>query len=254
MDKWCEQRFEVVQMMWGIGARQPGDNSFESVIFKSHSLHSKIKALDLSVGLGKSARFLVNDHFMTVDGIECNPQILEKCHALNNKLDVARYIKLLDFDLENINLPKMSYDLIYSREKLHLMKYKKPILANCSDALRAKGKIVFTDFILTEEDHEEELKDNWAETEKHTLHLVTKEYYYNTFQKMHLKCIPPYDLSMQYITQVYEGWQRTKENFKKNPPTKEIMEIAAFETKLWRSRVDAILAGHMKLLLFQMLR
>ena len=254
VDKWSEQRFEVVQMMWGVGARQPGDNNFEKVIFKSHKLHSKIKVLDLSVGLGKSARLLVNNHFMNVDGIECNSQILDKCRVLNDNFDVTQYIKLLDFDLENIKLSKMSYDFIYSREKLHLMKCKKSILKNCSEALRAKGKIVFTDFILTEERHKDELLEKWTEIEKHTLYPVTKDFYYKNFQNMRLKYIPPYDLSKQYIMQVYDGWKRTKENFRIQPPSKEIMEITEFEIKLWQSRVDAILAGQMKLLLFQVVK
>ena len=252
LDKWTEQRIEILEILWGRGARIPGDEALNRELFNGAGLTSKSKILDMAVGLGNCARILAQDNFAHVDVVEAYPNLLPHLIKVIKEKKLERFISILDGDLTAVQLKPAQYDLIYGREAMFKIEDKRYILQKCLKALNNQGHLIFTDFVLDHDAASYDIFKNWSEREKSIVYPISKGSYNRIFKQLNLKSYPTMDYSKQYVHHVNVGWMRLETHLKNHKIDEEFVDVMAQESDLWLSRVRSLRSGNLKLLRFHL--
>lgn len=250
IEKWTKQRVKILEILWGVGTRLPGDDEFNQELFNLVPLNSKSKILDISAGLGSCSRLLAKNHFAHVDVIESTPNLLPHLVEAIKKAKQEPFISILDGDLNEVEIPRTKYDLIYGREALFKVKNKQAVLEKVVDGLNTNGHLIFTDFVLEKDASSYKIFKNWSEREKATVYPVSVTAYKNIINGFDMKLKPVVDYSEDYIRHVNVGWLRLKEYLEIHEFDNKFVNVMAQESDLWLSRVRALRSGKLKLVKF----
>ena len=250
LERWTDQRVQILEILWGTGTRIPGDAAFNKILFKTGSLTSKSKILDLAVGLGNCARMMAKDSFAHIDVIETYPDLLPYFNKLTREHKLDRFLFTLKGNLVDVKLTKAKYDLIYGREVFFKIKNKQHVIEKCIDSLSTRGSFIFTDFILEKDASSYGIFKNWSQRENGIIYPISEGVYRKIFSGLDMKFIQPIDYSKQYIHYVNMGWVRLKQYLEVNKFDDAFVDIMIEESELWLSRVRALESGKLKLLRF----
>lgn len=250
LEKWTEQRINILEILWGRGTRIPGDEKLNRELFSGVNLNSKSKILDMAVGLGNCARIITKDSFAHIDVVEAYPNLLPHLIKVIKEEKLDRFISILDGDLANVKLKRAHYDLIYGREAMFKIEDKSFILQKCLKALNNRGHIIFSDFVLSRDGESYDIFKNWSEREKSIVYPITKGAYNQIFKRLKMKLYPIMDYSKQYVDHVNVGWLRVEKHLKNHDIDDDFVDVMAQESDLWLSRVRALRSGKLKLVKF----
>lgn len=250
IERWSDDRVEIVELLWGKGNRLPGDDAFNMDLFNLVALNSKSKILDIAVGLGSCARMLAKSHFAHIDVIENYPNLLP--HLIKNleQEKLKPFISILNGNLNEVSLPDVKYDLIYGREAFFKIKNKQAVMEKIVDALTANGHFIFTDFVLERDASSYKIFKNWSAREKETVYPVSVATYKKIFKGFDMPLRAIEDYSEQYIHHVNKGWVRLKDYMQTHEFDDAFVDMMAQESDLWLSRVRALRSGKLKLVKF----
>ncbi len=98
------------------------------------------RAADLGCGFGWTSRWLRQNGAASVIGYDLSENMLRRARADTNDDAVAYHIA----DLETLELPTASFDLIYSALAFHYIKDFNRLAAMMRRALKTDGELVFT--------------------------------------------------------------------------------------------------------------
>lgn len=250
IDDWPDQRVEILEILWGSGNRLPGDDAFNLELFHHINLDSKSKILDIAGGLGNCSRLFAKKFYAQVDIVEAYPNLLPHLKKLNAQQKLEPFISILNGDLNNVQLPRIKYDLIYGREALFKIKDKQHALEKTVDALKAQGHLIFTDFVLEKDASSYRIFKNWSARENQTVYPVSIATYRKIIDGFEMEMKPIKDYSEQYIRYINQGWFQLKEYMKTHDFDDKFVDIMAQESDLWLSRVRALRSGKLKLVRF----
>ncbi|MBL1418977.1 MAG: methyltransferase domain-containing protein [Alphaproteobacteria bacterium] len=250
LEKWTEQRINILEILWGRGTRIPGDEDLNRELFGGAGLNSKSKILDMAVGLGNCARIITKDSFAHIDVVEAYPNLLPHLIKVIKEEKLSRFISILDGDLTKVKLKQAKYDLIYGREAMFKIEDKNFILKKCLKALASHGQLIFTDFVLDHDAASYDIFKNWSEREKSIVYPISKGAYNHMFNTLKMQLYPTMDYSKQYVHHVNIGWRRLERHLKNHKIDEKFVDVMAQESDLWLSRVRALRSGKLKLLKF----
>lgn len=100
--------------------------------------------LDLGCGYGWFCRWAKEGGAKSVQGIDVSTKMLEKARSFASEQADADAITYECGDLENGNLPAVTFDIIYSSLTLHYLPSVYALFANIFNALRSGGRLVFS--------------------------------------------------------------------------------------------------------------
>ncbi|PCI87042.1 MAG: hypothetical protein COB24_07630 [Hyphomicrobiales bacterium] len=250
LEEWSQQRVQILEILWGVGTRLPGDDELNGELFNQVSLNSKSKILDIAVGLGNCARMLAKNNFAHVDVIDAYPDLLSHFITATKAEKLEPFISILQGDLNQVKLPKLKYDLVYGREALFKIKNKQTVLEKCVDALKPTGHFIFTDFVLEKDASSYKIFKNWSAREKATVYPVSLTQYKKIIHGLDMRLYPIVDYSESYIHHVNTGWLRLKAYLESHKFDDDFVDVMAQESDLWLSRVRALRSGKLKLIKF----
>ncbi|TGJ81383.1 hypothetical protein E0Z10_g7387 [Xylaria hypoxylon] len=98
------------------------------------------QVLDLGCGFGWFSRFARSEGAAYVRGIDLSAKMLDNARSMTSD-DAIAYEKA---DLENLTLPEMQYDVVFSSLTFHYLVSLPRLVAETSKSLKRGGRLVFS--------------------------------------------------------------------------------------------------------------
>lgn len=240
---WSNSSLSVIQALWGEGFIEPGGAKFTRSLLGWLSLNSKQSVLDLTAGLGGTARSVSSAHSLWMDVTESIPELIAEGRRQSVVNGMAKQVPLSLIDLENHNLSTSRYDAIYSRERLFSVKNKANLLAGCVEALKSKGQILITDYMRGPETGGAELAAEWGRHELYTPHPWTLKGYRDCFSGMDMDVLISQDISEEMIDHINSAWRRIPGMIAEGRFSRSQIGVLVREGEMWLDRMRAIESG-----------
>lgn len=242
-DPWNAGRLNITQLIWGEGCAEPGGAKFTKKLLGWLALNSRQSVLDLTAGMGGTARSVAAAHSLWMDAIEPVPSLANEGRRLSVVAGLARQVPIAVADLENPQLAKSRYDAIYSRERLFTVRNKAGLFANCSQALKSKGQILITDYMRSADVSSVELAENWGSNEKETPNTWTLKSYTDCFSESNLQVLIAQDISEEMIDHINGAWRRIPKLISEGAFSHRQISYLVKEGEIWFDRLQAIERG-----------
>ena len=153
--RWPEPRRAFCTRLWGIGEEDevvhPGGADYTVALAKPMALDSSKSTFDLSAGLGGGTRKLAATLDLWVKGFELDADLAEHAMALSKKHGHDRRAPVEPLIEDALSLGEGKADGILMRERLYRVRNKAKFLDDLFAALKPRGHIVLTDFVLCDE-------------------------------------------------------------------------------------------------------
>lgn len=107
------------------------------------------RVLDVCAGLCGPARFIARRWGARVTGIDLNPERAAGAHRLTARVGLARLVRMVRGDAQNLPFGARAFTAVVSQEGLLHIPDKGRVLAECGRVLLSGGRIAFSDWIGT---------------------------------------------------------------------------------------------------------
>lgn len=105
---------------------------------------SNLSIVDLGCGFGYASRFFAEQGAESVFATDVSEKMLERAKELSETAKNGSKVDFQKADLETLELPSTSFDLVYSSLVLHYIEDLPRLLKTIHDSLRTNGTFVFS--------------------------------------------------------------------------------------------------------------
>jgi SAM-dependent methyltransferase len=239
---WSAAPAEISERMWGDGFVTPGGAYISDLMTKPLGLTKDMSVLDLSAGLGGRIRRIANEYGCYVTGYEPDPEVAKRGMEISQRLGQAKHAGIEAYDPEKIEIRRM-YDCVIARETFYRIQDKPTAMKLIAASLKARGHLVFTDYLVNPEDDEKPAIIAWKASEILARPLGLQNMV-AAWQKVGIKMRVQEDMSDFYKKEVAKGLQRLAiflgSGVSPDPATKLALER---RIRLWAHRVSAMEQG-----------
>lgn len=243
---WETARLRLVQQVWGEGFSTPGQESHILNMIKFFGLDPAMSVLDLGAGLGGATRIMSEKFGVWVTGLESDPHLAEAGMGLSTKAGMAKKAPILAFDPAEFEQKPNSVDCVFSKEFLYTVKDKEAFLKAIENALKSRGQLLFTDYVLAKAHLRSSAIDKWLKHEHRESHLWSVEDYQEALAKLHLDIRVTQDITTSHHKMVTQAWADYMMAARKSGIDEEVAPALVDELELWTRRMQAIDAGDLK--------
>lgn len=242
-DVWSAGRLALIQEIWGEGFIEPGGKAFTKTLLGWLGLNSRQSVLDLTAGLGGTARAVATAHNLWMDVLEPVAALATEARRQSLAHGLGRQVPVSLTNLESHDLAKGRYDAIYSRERLFTVRNKAGLLSSCVGALKKKGQILVTDYMRAEGVGGAALAEAWGRHEKQTPNAWTMTAYTDCLKSQGLSILIAQDISSEFVEHVNEAWRRVPTMISSGKYSRRQIGYLVREGEIWQSRLKAIDQG-----------
>jgi len=239
---WSATRVQVAEKIWGDGFATPGGTEQIPDMVKPLGLNPAMSVLDLGAGLGGSTRTMAQRFGAWVTGLEFNPVLVEAGMFRSHKAGLARQAPVQPFDPENFSWSKR-VDAVFSKEMLFTVHNKDGLVDAIEAALKPRGQLLFTDYVVDKDRMNERQFDNWASHEPVEPHVWTVAQYVNALQQRNLDIRITEDFSDAHRIMILTAIQNLVKHLETVSMDKETKIAVVEEVELWARRIAAMEAG-----------
>ena len=244
--RWETARIALVQEVWGIGLVGPGGEEAILSLVKPFGLTPAMSLLELGAGLGGAARVMA-DHFgVWVTGLEAETHLAEAGMELSNMAGLGKKAPVNSFDPEHFELQPKTYDCVFSKEFLFTVEDKDRLFRMVDLALKDRGQLLFTDFVLAEPKRKTDGLDHWSASEPVTPHPWAMEDYVKALTHYKLDIRITEDITKETGKQITECWSNYMARVDQASLDSEAGSVLVDEVELWTRRVKLMKAGDLK--------
>ncbi len=143
---------------------------------------------------------------------------------------------------------------MFAREAFYTVMGKENLLKAIERALKDKGQIIFTDFVVKQAKQEPEAVTRWRAAEPMRTAPWFVENYTDLATQLGLEMRICEDMTKKYRGLVMEGWSRFMDILKTQQLEPRLMLAVVQEAELWHSRIKALDSGEVRLYRFHMLK
>ena len=244
--QWETARLKLAQEVWGEGFCTPGGAEHILEMVKFFALDPSMSVLDLGAGLGGASRVMAKEFGVWVTGLEANKELAEAGDALSTKAGLGNKAPVKHFDPATFEQKQKSIDCIFSKESFFTIADKPEFLRMVESALKPRGQLLFTDYVLAGRALTSKALDRWAEFEPVTPLPWAAEDYQEALEALHLDIRIVEDHTEQFHGLVTRAWADYIEVLAKRGIEAEEGAALVAEVELWARRVQAIEAGDLK--------
>ncbi|MBK1836425.1 class I SAM-dependent methyltransferase [Azospirillum sp. YIM B02556] len=144
---WSPARSEGAQLLWGRDMTGPEEAAWMVDSVRSFGLNPAKSVLDLSAGLGGTARALVESCDTWVTGLEASPLLAKLAMDRSKELGLSKKAPIAHYDPEHFNQAG-SFDLVMADRILHRVRDKDLFLDRVGDCVKPKGGIALFDYVI----------------------------------------------------------------------------------------------------------
>lgn len=242
------RRTDVLQRIWGEGCHIPGGADFTLSLAQACQLEPDMKVLDLNAGMGAAARDIASKLGVTVAGKELDSELAKVGMALSEQADLAEAATIEPYDPEELKLPRGAYDCILAREVLFLINDKLDFLRMLRDALKVRGQLTFTDYVVTDDANSGRELAQWREAEPRKVQPWTTDRYLMVMGELSLEVQTFEDITPQFIRLALSAWDSFKQELGKAGVNRAFANAMLVEAELWQRRIQLMKSGDLRVL------
>ncbi len=239
---WTATRIEVVEKIWGPGFCTPGSEEFIPTLVKPLGLNPAMSALDIGAGLGGATRAMAQQYGAWVTGLEPNPVLAEGGAFRSQKAGLARQAPVLACDLENFSWSKR-VDAIFAKEAFFAVRNKDGLIDGIEMALKPRGQLLFTDYVLDHSQLRGRDYDGWLQAEPVEPHPWTVEQYTAALAQRNLDIRITEDNSDTQRVLIMTAIQALVKHLETVSMDRDTKVAVVEEVEMWARRVAALSAG-----------
>eukprot|EP00752_Nemacystus_decipiens_P001141 g1141.t1 len=256
---WPPSRLALCRRLWDVEEDdevvEPGGAAYTGELYKPMGLDSTKSGFDLSAGLGGGIRKLAKERDLWLTGYEIDHDLAEEAMRLSTMRGLERRCPVKPLREGELDLGEKRADAVMLRERLYIVKNKQKLLDDVFTALRPRGHLVLTDFVLTSEAAvDDPVVAGWlkqAEQRSPTgssLHLWTMTDVKKGIlsNRMDLRIFE--DETEKYLGLVQAGWARFVGGLTKAEMTRPFVDDMMREAEYWLYLSKALESGKLRYL------
>ena len=198
----------IRQHLYGRGYVIPGDAAWLLSLVEPFRLDASSSILDLAAGLGGPARAIAQAFHARVTGIERDYERARHANAMSSALGASHLVRIKACDPETLELGSAKFDGALGREATYTVAGKERFLRVVAQALRPRGRIALTDFVLDRGAGERPELDAWRGRLPLRPSLWTAAQYADCFKSVGYGLGRAEDISALYRRQIVAAWLR----------------------------------------------
>ena len=252
---WQTARAKIACMLWGEGFSHPGDTEHVLELAKPFALDPAMTVVDLCAGLGGGARAIVDEFGVWVNGMEPDRELAEAGMQISVKAGLGKKAEIVHYDPAKLDIRAGTVDCIMCRQLLHRVEDKPRFLRAVERALKNRGQVVLTDYVLAEATGlESPAIKAWMQCEAEPLHLWTAEEHAQAFKQAGLEVRVTEDMTAGFRSMVLGGWAALTAVTEGASLDPELVRVLVDELERWTRRIAALESGDLKLVRFYALK
>lgn len=244
---WETPRVQLAQLLWGPGFSHPGGAEEALHLAKPFGLDPAMTVLDLSAGLGGGARALAETFGVWVTGLEQDKEFAEAGRELSRLAGYAKKANIAAFAPASFELRPSSIDCVTCRQFFHTVSDKPRLLRVIHQALKPRGQLLFTDFMLAGPDRaESEAIRAWIASEPAPVAPWAVEECTRALAGEKLDVRITEDITTPFRRMVIGAWADLIAGAADAALTDEFKQCMVEELERWARRVAAFDSGDLK--------
>jgi cyclopropane fatty-acyl-phospholipid synthase-like methyltransferase len=146
---WEDPAMRIAQLAFGEGCSKPGGGGRLLELSRPLGLDATKSVLEFGTGLGGAARALRSDTGAWIDGYALEPDLARAARQLAIRARMEKGVDIACYSPQDFAPRPGGYDCILSTETLYRIANKEELLVKFEQALKPRGQLLITDFVLT---------------------------------------------------------------------------------------------------------
>ncbi len=242
MGEWTPNAIELLQEIWGKGWNVPMGDDMAGVLVRAVGLTKEMSVLDLSAGLGGTARKIHADYKTYVTGLEPDAELARLAGEESKLQKVSRTVSITHYDPESYE-PTKRYDCIVARELFFRIKNKARFIRAVAESLKEYGQVSWTDFLVEANDMAKPEIAAWLAREDSGATPMSLKEVTDIWGKLGYDLRIAEDRSAKYKHAVLLGLNKFLNHLQKQKLGKAAKPGVLREIELWALRIAAMEQG-----------
>ncbi len=250
-------RLIVSQTLWGEGNLNPGPADFITSLMSRLRLNSKMSMVDLGAGLGGPSRALNAAYGIWVTAYEWVEEIAAAGMEQSIMHGMGRKVPIVHFNPDTVQQQQRKIDCFFSKDALHLIEHKKPLLRSVRAALKPDGQFLIIDYVVNDHGGDSPGIAAWNQADEQHSSFWSREEYVAAFAEMRLELRVVEDMTPHYCEMIADGFRRLTHEMaglmeSETDPQKqsELRRALAYESNRWAVRAEAMHKGVISVMRF----
>lgn len=250
---WESARIDLKQRVWGAGFTEPGGAGFIHELVSPMGLNEEKSVLEIGAGLGGAARVVAEDFGAWVTALEPDLALAEAGMALSVAAGLGKRAPVQACDVESFEVKARGFDAVFSHHGFFTVHGKSRLFETVARALKPRGQLMFTDFMLAEPDVEDPALDAWREIEPLPVYPWSVADYREMLSELKFEIRVSEDITDRVRPMIIDSWSHFLESSRSDRFNDETAEVLTQEVELWTRRTAALDSGALRICRFHAL-
>jgi SAM-dependent methyltransferase len=240
---WSPARSEGAQLLWGQDMTGPEEAAWMVDSVRSFGLNPAKSVLDLSAGLGGTARALVESCDTWVTGLEPSPLLAKLAMDRSKALGLSKKAPVAQYDPEHFNQAG-SFDLVMADRIVHRLRDKELFLDRVGDCVKPKGGIALFDYVIDGTPGSWDAWNSWREEEPMEVYPWTATRMADELTQRNLDLRISEDLTQLHRRHIIDRVRTLADTLANAvPPPAPVLAALKRELALWWARLRVLGSG-----------
>jgi SAM-dependent methyltransferase len=240
---WSPARSEGAQILWGQDMTGPEEAAWMVDSVRSFGLNPAKSVLDLSAGLGGTARALVESCDTWVTGLEPSPLLAKLAMDRSKALGLSKKAPIAHYDPEHFNQAG-SFDLVMADRIVHRLRDKELFLDRVGDCVKPKGGIALFDYVIDGTPGSWDAWNGWREEEPMEVYPWTATRMADELTQRNLDLRISEDLTQLHRRHIIDRVRMLADTLANAvPPPALVLAALKRELALWWARLRVLGSG-----------
>ncbi|CAO3353644.1 SAM-dependent methyltransferase [Azospirillum melinis] len=239
---WSPARSEGAQLLWGQDMTGPEEAAWMVDSVRSFGLNPAKSVLDLSAGLGGTARALVESCDTWVTGLEPSPLLAKLAMDRSKALGLSKKAPIAHYDPEHFNQAG-SFDLVMADRILHRVRDKDLFLDRLGDCVKPRGGIALYDYVIDGTPGSWDSWNGWREEEPMEVYPWTATRMADELTQRNLDLRISEDLTQLHRRHIIDRVRKLADTLAAAAPPAPVLAALKRELALWWARLRVLGSG-----------
>lgn len=239
---WSPARSEGAQLLWGQDMTGPEEAAWMVDSVRSFGLNPAKSVLDLSAGLGGTARALVESCDTWVTGLESSPLLAKLAMDRSKALGLSKKAPIAHYDPEHFNQAG-SFDLVMADRIVHRVRDKDLFLDRLGDCVKPKGGIALFDYVIDGTPGSWDSWNGWREEEPMEVYPWTATRMADELTQRNLDVRITEDLTQLHRRHIIDRVRKLADTLAAAVPPAPVLAALKRELALWWARLRVLGSG-----------